>query len=148
MSSLSSQTAYPATPKRNPTLRGNNEALLGHSPNVDHSMPIILQDVYQLFHAARVRNIPRLLCAGDVLSGGAQQCTVTLDIAKRAACSAYSHECHLEHHIHYRLVMKNIGQPLATFFSTKELTSVLYDAVIGVSYACNGTIYVFLDSIS
>lgn len=81
-------------------------------------------DVYRLLAKAGVENIATLECDGDIPGHE----TVTQQyVGSVWACRNVP----LTKHVHYRLVLKEVGRPLTEFRSTKELLCVIRDAIIG-----------------
>ncbi|KAI0359627.1 hypothetical protein OH77DRAFT_1043374 [Trametes cingulata] len=71
-----------------------------------------------------VRYIPTGLCHGDVEG----QRTVAHDIWTRT--HKEGEECHLKTHVHYRLVVEEVGLPLKTFANGKELVRMFMHCFI------------------
>ncbi|KZP33279.1 hypothetical protein FIBSPDRAFT_1036388 [Athelia psychrophila] len=84
-------------------------------------------EVYEKLHANDVRNIPKILAAGDV---------VNLDgSVGQHSCGSYPDGWHLPEgstihkHIHYRIALDVVGEPLTSFKSTYELTQCILNAL-------------------
>ncbi|KAI9509333.1 hypothetical protein F5148DRAFT_1283025 [Russula earlei] len=93
-------------------------------------------DIYRDLLEAKVRFIPELGPAGDVLSTPEHslnvQCTRMQDYVKdgerkRIWCPGTPH---VKRYVHYRLVLNTLGQLLSTFGLTRELCQVIRDAMI------------------
>ncbi|KAI0310714.1 hypothetical protein OF83DRAFT_1031067, partial [Amylostereum chailletii] len=93
-------------------------------------------DVYRSLKTANVPNVPDLVCAGDVWHNGVKQMTRTPTLAEEGTEWVYDRDrLSITPHTHYRLVLGTIGKPLYKFKSTKQLASVLKDALIAHRWA-------------
>lgn len=89
-------------------------------------------DIYCELHDHEVRHIPSLVCAGDVYCGRWLQETRTNSVLAKDDWIAYDSKLlKLERHVHYRIVLGEVGKPLTEFSSTKEVLQVLHDALEG-----------------
>jgi hypothetical protein len=77
---------------------------------------------YERLHQGQVPNIPHVLVHGDVM-GYFQKCGDESDGASKSRRRA---------HVHYRIVLKEVGLPLSRFASTYELVKVVLDAFQGM----------------
>ncbi|KAI9463812.1 hypothetical protein F5148DRAFT_982325 [Russula earlei] len=93
-------------------------------------------DIYHNLQEAKVRYIPRLGPAGNMLLTPEHpldiQSTRTQDYVKdgnrkRIWCPG---TLRIKRYVHYQLVLNTLGQPLSTFGSTQELCQVIRDAMI------------------
>lgn len=75
-------------------------------------------DIYAQLHAGQVPNIPTVLAAGDVI-GHFHECGS--DMRRKT----------IRQHIHYRIVLREYGEPLHKFRSSHQLITVILDAFIG-----------------
>ena len=82
-------------------------------------------DTYAHLEKSNVTGIPRLVCAEDVRDYE----TRTHEFFGARWCCKVS-EPPRRHRLH-RLVLGDIGRPLSQFLSSKELCSVVFDAIIG-----------------
>lgn len=48
--------------------------------------------------------------------------------------TVYSHDCHIKHHTHYRMVVKEVGMQLKEFTNGRQLASILLDCIVGKSH--------------
>ncbi|KAI9437383.1 hypothetical protein F5148DRAFT_1294246 [Russula earlei] len=135
---------------------GQAEALYHMETNMGDEKPFLVDywrtnfpgiekegDIYCDLLEAKVRFIPELGPAGDVLSTPEHsldvQCTRTQDYVKdgerkRIWCPSTPR---VKRYVHYRLVLNTLGQPLSTFGSTRELCQVIRDAMIAHTDAYN-----------
>lgn len=79
-------------------------------------------ETYAKLYDGNVPNIPTVLAAGDV-EGRWQSCGPELECNEKSR---------LRRHIHYRLVLRELGKPLGKFSSTHELVSAVLDAFRGM----------------
>ncbi|KAI0263436.1 hypothetical protein BC834DRAFT_938764 [Gloeopeniophorella convolvens] len=101
-------------------------------------------DVYRELHRKGVRNIAKLRCAGDIpvsledagILSLAFQRTLTQEFVRKAGryewCPGHPT---VEPFVHYRLVLNTVGKPLSHFKSTRELCTVMRDAIVAHSDA-------------
>ena len=98
-------------------------------------------DVYRELHDAQVPNIARLGRASDVPLSPQHAMSAPLDV-QRTKTQDYvkggvlGHEwCpghpRVDPYVHYRLVLETLGRPLSTFKSTRQLCTVIRDAIVG-----------------
>ncbi|KAI0034246.1 hypothetical protein K488DRAFT_6567, partial [Vararia minispora EC-137] len=92
-------------------------------------------EIYRILHKADVRNIPKLVCAGDVFStanvtesSSPQTTTTQAYVEETWACD--SETTGIGHHTHYRHVVLGIGRPLTSFKSPEEVVAAVADAQI------------------
>ncbi|KAI0273361.1 hypothetical protein BC834DRAFT_965905 [Gloeopeniophorella convolvens] len=85
-------------------------------------------DVYRELHAAHVRNIPALGCAGDVPAAPGPALAVQRTRAQEF--QAARRPGAVQPLVHYRLVLDTVGRPLRCFESTRELCGAVRDAVV------------------
>lgn len=101
--------------------------------------------VLENLNKAKVRNVPTLVCHGDIL----EQSTKTPDYwptrkdpevlttpkpRKRSISEVEDtseEECPLRRHRHYRLVVQEVAMDLTAFRTGKQLVSIIYDCVTG-----------------
>ncbi|KAI0947737.1 hypothetical protein AcW1_009421 [Taiwanofungus camphoratus] len=104
-------------------------------------------NVVRLLNEKEVKNIPTLVCHGDI----EDQCTVVQDlwedkskvatrslvasgsssVARISVMSPRNEWNPLKSHTHYRLVTAEVGRPLSDFRKGRELVKVMYDCLIG-----------------
>ncbi|KAI0326080.1 hypothetical protein GY45DRAFT_1329415 [Cubamyces sp. BRFM 1775] len=91
--------------------------------------------VLRALEASGVPNIPRVLCAGDVMEGYSEgklrtDETITRNYLKTCAwpCRRPLLRVRLVNRVHYRLVLDIAGFPLLSLFGTHELLHSTYDA--------------------
>ncbi|KAJ6602501.1 hypothetical protein DFH09DRAFT_448634 [Mycena vulgaris] len=77
-------------------------------------------EVYARLHHNAVRNIPQVLAAGDVLDHNCGDFPPSWRIPSSSS---------IRQHVHYRLVLDIVGQPLVDFSSTHALARHILDAV-------------------
>jgi hypothetical protein len=80
-------------------------------------------EVYQRLHDNRVRNIPHILAAGDV---GNHRCGSFPDGWQVPSAS------NIRRHIHYRIVLDVVGEPLVDFESTHAMVQYVLHALEGM----------------
>ncbi|KAL6306259.1 hypothetical protein BKA93DRAFT_169524 [Sparassis latifolia] len=83
-------------------------------------------DVLRKLNDASVKNVPTLVCHGDVLD----QQTLTQAVWEEVNGPTPAARRPLKKHTHYRLVVKEVGYPLAEFKEGFELVKVVYDCLI------------------
>ncbi|KAH9889462.1 hypothetical protein C8Q73DRAFT_159665 [Cubamyces lactineus] len=82
-------------------------------------------EILAYLNSKRVKNIPPLLCHGDVLG----QKTVAQEIWQLANGNP-ERECQMKEHRHYRIVVKEVGKPIYEFSNGKQLVKILSDCVL------------------
>jgi hypothetical protein len=90
-------------------------------------------DILKTLNDAHVRNVPNLVCGGDIK--GHQ--TLTNDYVSGDAQSSWKCGCHsskIVERIHHQFVGDFVGCHLSEFMSTKEMMQVICDAYIGASF--------------
>ncbi|OBZ73899.1 hypothetical protein A0H81_06300 [Grifola frondosa] len=99
--------------------------------------PHLEGDILAYLNKMGVRNVPTALCHGDVVG----QVTATQDVWKtiprmpwNTTCSRYDPPSKL---VHYRLVEKEVGQPLSEFKTSLELVKLISDCLIAHEDAAN-----------
>ncbi|KAH7925115.1 hypothetical protein BV22DRAFT_1034436 [Leucogyrophana mollusca] len=80
--------------------------------------------ILRTLNEAGVRNVPKLLCSGDVEGDGAQQTKSYALIAKEWRCGDKA----ITPHTHYRQVVNVVARSIYTFTSSKQLVQVIHDA--------------------
>ncbi|KAH9950842.1 hypothetical protein B0H21DRAFT_462975 [Amylocystis lapponica] len=89
-------------------------------------------DVLQTLNDTGVRNIPTVLCHGDILA----QRTVTQDFSHHDSESWLSQRSgQFKPHRHYRLVEKEVGQALEDFCGSRDLVLIVVDCLYAHSDA-------------
>jgi len=110
--------------------------------NVSRSAPVFMKDswrvdvpdiwaeglVYNSLKKASVRHVPDCLSSGDILTDQYHLTKTCQYVAEPWACYSITR---LIRHRHYRLTLDVIGRSLMTFKSSREMVSVVRDAVIG-----------------
>lgn len=84
-------------------------------------------DVLLELHANGVRNIPTVVCHGDVRG----QRTLTDTLWERPAKAPLGLSNPLKPHRHYRLVEKEVGRPLDDFTTGRDLLQRVLDCLVG-----------------
>lgn len=82
--------------------------------------------ILETLREREVQYVPTLVCHGDVPG----QETKTQEVWSRLHPEE---KCHLKHHQHYRLVVKEVGKPLEEFSTGLELLTAICYAVLGAS---------------
>lgn len=90
-------------------------------------------EVYEKLHAVNTRNIPNILAAGDVVNLD--------DNVGQHTCGFYPEGWHvpkdstIRQHVHYRIVLDVVGEPITSFKSTHEFTRCILNALEGQFFA-------------
>ena len=82
-------------------------------------------------NAGGVTNIPTLICHGDV----PDQVTMTQAVWKELH-PGYEEECPMKEHVHYRMVVKEVAEPLSSFENSRELVLILIHCLLGEYSHC------------
>ncbi|KAL6306265.1 hypothetical protein BKA93DRAFT_895462 [Sparassis latifolia] len=82
-------------------------------------------DVLRKLYGERVENVPTLVCHGDVLD----QQTLTQVIWEEVNGPTPEARRPLKKHVHYRLVVEEVGIPVNEFAHGFELVSIIYDCL-------------------
>ncbi|KAI0648523.1 hypothetical protein C8Q79DRAFT_877064, partial [Trametes meyenii] len=79
--------------------------------------------ILALLNDKHVRNVPTLLCHGDIRNQTTDTPRDTLN---------FREESPLRHHMHYRIVEREVAMPLSEFQHGKQLVSIVLDAIVGM----------------
>lgn len=89
---------------------------------------------YEKLERSGVRNVPRCLASGDILTDRYHATKTNGYSTSEWACHS---DAHFLPHRHYRLVLDLIGDPLSKFSSSYEMVGAIRDALIGALPRCN-----------
>ncbi|KAH9889452.1 hypothetical protein C8Q73DRAFT_159471 [Cubamyces lactineus] len=82
-------------------------------------------EILAYLNSKRVKNIPSLLCHGDVLG----QKTVAQEIWQFVNRNS-GRKCQMKEHRHYRIVVQEVGKLIVEFSNGKQLVKILSDCVL------------------
>ncbi|KAH7920188.1 hypothetical protein BV22DRAFT_1098583 [Leucogyrophana mollusca] len=105
-------------------LRTTNVVFLKDSWRVSAAGMVKEGDTLRKLNETGVRNVPQLLCAGDVDGENAQQTQSYTLIDKTWRCGSKA----ITPHTHYRQVVDVVARSIYTFTSSKQLVQVIHDA--------------------
>jgi hypothetical protein len=90
-------------------------------------------DILKTLNDAKVRNVPNLVCGGDIEGHR----TLTNDYVSDNAYNSWKCGCNslIVERIHHRFVGDFVGRHLSEFTSTKQMMLAVRDAYIGMSFA-------------
>jgi len=91
--------------------------------------------VYERLRECQVEHISQVVAHGDV-PGNWQSCGT--DTEPYASSSTF------REHVHYRIVLRIVGQALSSFGSTHELVTAVYDALVGSLSFQSAMVYIHL----